>query len=312
MKFMVSESALASAYALIDEGNFREAKTLLEDALSRDLDNHDICFAASCCSFWLGAIETSEAKEPFEYGEYLINQWKCFKLRISKEKEPLEQTVYAFRKKAFSIMLQNYSRIYENADTAIHTEVCRKIGLCYKQLGDFEEALKYLTEANNTIQGRSDVLAEMADCYDLCGEEKLAKVIFREAFFVDPEKIDLCFLESPLITKLTALVSEKGYAGSELLEWIPVYATLYSVFNIKRTLKSQEVGRLKQDIYAKEIELKDPNNDSRIITPRLLNMYFWLIDYYDLAEESTTRIHEVLLKIKLLDKNIYMLYTGNS
>ena len=40
-------------------------------------------------------------------------------------------------------------------------------------------------------------------------------------------------------------------------------------------------------------------------------MYFWLIDYCELAQESYAKIQEALLKIKILDKNIYMLYTGN-
>ena len=116
----------------------------------------------------------------------------------------------------------------------------------------------------------------------------------------------VCEKNSRLIDK----VSAKGYTGRELLEWIPVYGTLYGVFNIRRTLKSQEVGRLKQDIYAKENENKDPVN-SALLKPRLLNMYFWLIDYYDLSQELQ-RIKEVLLKIKLLAPDIYNLYAGEA
>lgn len=312
-----SDSTLSSAYALVADGKLREAQAALEEALTNDLDNHDLVFAASCCSFWRDTMERLDGMEPFEQGESLINHWKRFKVRISREEKPSERTVYAFIKKVFSTALEQYGKLLDktntgNADSLLHAEVCRKIGFCYKQLGDFEQALKFLTEANASVPGRAEILAEMADCYELCGEDKSAKVIFREAFFLDPEKVDLTFLESPLINKLVAMVSLQGYMGAELLEWIPVYGTLYSVFNVRRQLKSQEVGRLKQDIYAKENELKDPNNNSSLIKPRLLNMYFWLIDYYDLAQESSAKIHEVLLKIKILDKNIYTLYAGNA
>ena len=80
------------------------------------------------------------------------------------------------------------------------------------------------------------------------------------------------------------------------------------VFNIKRPLRSQEIGRLKQDIYAKESEYKDPSNDSELIVPRLLNLYLWLLDYYLLSKESINKINELLLKIKLLDPAIYKEY----
>ncbi|MBQ3799542.1 MAG: hypothetical protein II837_04510 [Treponema sp.] len=306
-----SASTLMSAYALIGEGNLREAKTMLEDALTDDLDNHDLVFAASCCSFWKDTIERLPSMDSFEQGESLINHWRRFKLRLEREESPLEQTVYAFRKKVFTTALEQYGKNLDKADKFFHSEICRKIGFCYKQLGDFETALGYMQEAYSAVEGRADILAEMADCYDLCGEDKSSRVLFREAFFLDPQKVDLSFLESPLIGKLTALVTEKGLSGAELLEWIPVYGTIFRVFNVKRKLKPQEIGRLKQDIYAKENEMKDPNNNLAIIKPRLLNMYFWLVDYCELAQESYAKIQETLLKIKLLDKNIYMLYTGN-
>lgn len=306
-----SASILMSAYALIGESNLREAQAMLEDALAKDLDNHDLVFAASCCSFWKDTIERLPDLDSFEQGESLINHWRRFKLRVEREENPLEQTVYTFRKLVFSTALEQYGKNLDKADNVFRSEICRKIGFCYKQLGDFETALRYLQEAYSTIEGRADIIAEMADCYDLCGEDKPAKLLFREAFFLDPQKVDLSFLESPLIGKLTALVTEKGLSGAELLEWIPVYGTIFGVFNVKRKLKSQEIGRLKQDIYAKENEMKDPNNNLALIKPRLLNMYFWLVDYCELAQESNAKIQEALLKIKILDKNIYMLYTGN-
>ena len=307
-----SDSALSTAYSLILSGDIQQAKSLLEDTLPADLDNKDLVFAVLCCNIWLSNLEKIRSAEPFEYGEAIINYWKNFETNvIAREKEPpLEETLYVFNKVIFSLALDKYSKVYEDSDEKIHAEVCRKMGLCHKKLGNYEEALKFLTEANNTMQGLSYILAEMADCYDLCGENKLAKVIFREAFFTDPEKIDLALLDSPLIRKLIDKVSAKGYTGRELLEWIPVYGTLYGVFNIRRTLKSQEVGRLKQDIYAKENENKDPVN-SALLKPRLLNMYFWLIDYYDLSQELQ-RIKEVLLKIKLLAPDIYNLYAGEA
>ena len=284
---------------------------LLQDALTSDLDNTDIIFAAQGCSFWMDTMEHLSDFDSFEQGETLLNQWEDFLVLIDRQKLPvLAQTVYAFKKMVFSKALEQYSKVFEDTDQKFHAEVCRKIGYCHKKLGSYEDALKYLIEANNTLQGQANILAEMADCYALCGVDKISKVIFREAFFIAPEKVNLAYLDAPLINKLVEKVAEKGYSNMELQEWLPVYGVLYKVFDVRRTLKSQEIGRLKQDIYAKENELKDPANNSALLTPRLLNMYFWLIDHYDLSQDNTSKIQEVLLKIKILDRNIYSLYVG--
>ena len=150
-----SASTLMSAYALISEGNLKEAKTILEDALTDDLDNHDLVFAASCCSFWKDTIERLPSLDSFEQGESLINHWRRFKLRLEREESPLEQTIYAFRKKVFTTALEQYGKNLDKADNFFHAEICRKIGFCYKQLGDFETALGYMQEAYSTMEGRA-------------------------------------------------------------------------------------------------------------------------------------------------------------
>jgi len=303
-----SETALSQSYSLIENNKIDQAKVLLEDALTADLDNIDLVFAVRCCSFWLEVLENFDQLDFFEQGETLVNQWKRFRQLVDREKEPLENTVYAFRKSIFSRALESYRSLFDDTNTDIKAEVYRKSGLCYKKLGSYETALGCLTEANSLAPGSAAILAEMADCYALCGDDKHAKVLFREAFFVDAQKVELSFLDSPLIKVLVEQVQAKGYEGNELQEWIPVWGVLYGVFSVKRELRSQESGKLKQEIYARENELKDPGNNSALITPRLLNLYFWLIDHYVMTKESVTKINEVLLKIKILDAAIYKLY----
>ena len=137
------------------------------------------------------------------------------------------------------------------------------------------------------------------------GKTNAAKLFFREAFFIDASKIELDNLDSPLIFGLVEKVSEEGYKGEELQEWIPVYGRLLEIFNIKRTLKAQEVGKLKQDIYSRENEIKNPANNNKLIKPRLFNMYLWLIDHYIASKENVKRIKEIVLSIKLLDAGLY-------
>jgi hypothetical protein len=75
-------------------------------------------------------------------------------------------------------------------------------------------------------------------------------------------------------------------------------------------LRALEFGKLKQAIYALENELRDAGPEScAVLVPRLINHYFWLIDHYVNVNDDKARINEVLLKIKLLDTDVYNRYT---
>lgn len=303
-----SAQALAKAQSLIEQGDCIQAKTILEDALPADLENEDLSTAISFCAFWKENLENMQKMTALEQGELLISQWNRFIVLINQFVNPNELTLYAFKKGIYTRALEKFLEADDENDPKMRAELCRKKGLCKKRLGDYEEALELLNQANSEYPGQTVILAERADCFDLCGETKQAKILFREAFFQDPEVIDLDNLDSPLIRGLVDHVQQQGYTGRVLHEWIGAYGILMGVFNIKRPLRSQEVGRLKQDIYARESEYKDPSNDNEIIKPRLLNLYLWLLDYYLLSKESMNKINELLLKIKLLDPAIYKEY----
>lgn len=293
------------------------AKPILEDALTDDLENKEILFAIRCVNYWIDLIaRMAFISTPFERGEQLVAHWKHFVKDIAgKDALAHERTMYAVRKGIFTLALKNYQQLLQDHHPLQKAEAFRKAGLCYKELGDYETALSCLGEANSLMEAVSRmsdvaaVLAEMADCYALCGYDDNAKVLFREAFFVGAPKIDLTFLDSQMILSLINLVREKGFAEDVMVEWVPIYGVLYGVMNIKRQLRPQEVGRLKQAIYTLENELKDPASRPEILVPRLINHYFWLIDHYVAVNDERSKINETLLKIKLLDSDVYDKYT---
>ena len=304
-----TENGLKEVFSYLETGNPDKARRIVEHLLETDLTGNEIVFTSTCCNYWSSiSYHILEIDDPFERGENLLSEWKSFKSYINRQKYVYMPTVHAIQKGIFTIALQNYMQVIDEKDATHKSEICRKAGLCYKKLGSFENARRCLAEANSLFPNQASVLADLADCYALCGEDKGAKVLFREAFFLDPQKIDLEFLDSELIKCLIEKIQEKGFSGTAMQMWLPVYGVLWGVFNIKRELRSQEVGKLRQDIYALENEQKDPSCDLEIITPRLINMYFWLIDHYIQHNDDQKLINEILLKIKILDTNIYNLY----
>jgi tetratricopeptide (TPR) repeat protein len=312
-----SDASLQQVYEFLEAGEPGRAKVVIEDALTADLENEEIHFVLQCVNFWIDKIPArKELDERIDYGEYLIRRWQQFLLFVretllkSRQEVDSEPAVHALGKGVFTAALDCFLTSMSVHPVQQKGVVCRRIGLCYKKLGEYETALQYLVEANTATPDTAPILAEMADCYALCGSERNAKVLFREAFFVDPGKIDLCFLDSAMIRSLVEVVEGRGFAGNALLEWIPVYGSLYGVFSIKRELRALEAGRLKQSIYEYEIALKESSADQSILVPRLINHYFWLIDHLTMLQKDRSKIEETLLKIKLLDEEVYKQYTG--
>ena len=304
-----TEAELKVALGFLQQGNPLEAQKIISSLFEHDLESTELMYTNKCCIFWIDSIKRLKSiNDSFERSESILLEWKNFQDYISRESLPYEPAQFAVQQGFFKNALEEYKKMLEEKDPLQKAEIYKNAGICYKKLGDFENARAFLTEANNIYPNLSSVLAELADCYSLCGEDKFGKVLYREAFFADPDSIDLDFLDSELIKCLIEKTKSKGYSGKALLYWIPVYGVLGGVFNIKRELTSQEVARLKKDIYAMENEIKDPSCNSEILIPRMLNYYFWLMDHYDLANENQAKINEVLLRIKLLDSAVYEMY----
>ena len=302
---------LPSVYDLLKSGELEQANRELTGILQQDLENIEVIYALTSINYWSDKLKKAmTASTGFEKGEYMVSQWKPYTLYIQKQGNEYEPVLYAIKQCVFTLALRFYQSLYREDGTAQDPELYRKMGLCFKELGDYEKALHLLEQAKDGDKDSPAILAELADCYALCGEVRLSKVLFREAFFQGASQIELYFLESEIVQRLVLQVRALGYTGTEMVEWIPVYGVLYSVFNVKRELRALEFGKLKQAIFALENEIKDASDESRsVLVPRLINHYFWLIDHYVNVNDEKTRINEVLLKIKLLDTDVYNRYT---
>jgi tetratricopeptide (TPR) repeat protein len=170
--------------------------------------------------------------------------------------------------------------------------------------------LTYLEETAKVKKDDAEALAELADVYALVNEPRAAKAMFREALFLNPQKVDVRMLDSEMIKLLHDRVEELGYKSPELEEWIPVYGVLFGVFTVKRELRAIELGKLKQSIFSLENEIRDRPGEALLLSPRLINKYFWLIDHYVNSGEEKSRIDETLLKIKVLDPGVYERYVN--
>ena len=305
-----AEHLLERAYDAIRNYDLDDAIARLEQALAIDFDNPEVLASLKYVNFW-GERDRQIAgiSHDFERGQYLLDQWPIFDTFVRRIGEPCEPCLHALRRYVFGRALEAFGKLFIESDQT-DPELLLRIGRCHKGIGAYDLAVQYLEAAAAERPGDAEVTAELADAYALVNETAAAKAFFREALFIDPQRVHLEVLESQMIRALVEKVSETGLEESELLEWLPVYGVLFGVLNVKRELRSIEYGKLKQSIYALERELREGRSKREVIEPRLINRYFWLIDHYVATGEDTGKVDEVLLKLRALNDRIYRQYTN--
>lgn len=302
---------LKLAYDKLKVSDAEGASQLLEQALQIDFQNEEIKHAMKCVHWWLEQTKRiTGIANPYEKGTLIISMLKQYYGFLGQFDVVYDQCQYAVRCFVYSTALVFFNGLLGNQANQHDPGLLLLVGRCYKGIGDYDDALNYLEQAVRFRREDAETLAEVADINALLAETKAAKALFREAFFLDPAKIDVRFLESELILKLRDQVAALGYGESEICEWIPVYGYLWGVFSVKRELKQVEAGRLKQSIFSLEAEYSANPDRRELLKPRLLNRYFWLIDHYENCREDPGLIDEILLKIKVTDPDIYQRYTS--
>jgi tetratricopeptide (TPR) repeat protein len=300
---------LQKAYDKLNASDAEAAQRVLEEALGVDFDHPEVKYGLKCLNWWLEHIKRIEDfDDAYDRGGFILSQWRPYYGFLDRFEEHYEPCQYAIRRFVFSSALRFFQDVLGDGVNEHDPDLLLQVGRCYKGTGSYEEALKYLEQAVRFKREDGETIAELADVNALLAEYRVAKALFREAFFLDPQKIELRSMESELIIRLRDKVKEMGYSGPELPEWIPIYGCLFGVFSVKRELKPVELGRLRQSIFSLENELRSSPDSGPLLKPRLINRYFWLIDHFENTREAPGVIEETMLKIKILDRSIYDWY----
>jgi tetratricopeptide (TPR) repeat protein len=307
------QGLIQKAYDSLKTSDTASALLALEEALKIDYEHPEVVYALKCLNWWLERIKRLEDfHDPYDKGGFILSQWKSFYSfldRIGDGGNPAHDPCqYAIRRFVFSTALQSFDDLLGGGTNQHDPDLLLLVGRCYKGVGNYEQALQYLEQAGRFKREDGETLSELADVNALLGETRSAKALFREAFFMDPQGVDLHSMESELIIRLADRVKALGFTGLELLEWLPIYGCLYGVFSVKRELKQVELGRLKQSIFSLENEIRGDPENAALLIPRLINRYFWLIDHYENVQEDPALIEETMLKIKIIDSTIYERY----
>jgi tetratricopeptide (TPR) repeat protein len=302
---------LSSAYELTGGRNLDEAVRRIEGALGLHFNNQEVEAFLRCAKYWQDRfVNIAGYSSEFEKAEYLLEQWRGFADFAARMGQAPQRCEAAFKALVLRSALAMYESLLDTPAAGTRDgDLLMRIGRCYKGLGEYDKALQYLDAANQIKKENAEILAELADCYSLVGEDRISRAFFREAFFIDPEAVDIEGIESVMIRRLVDKLRGMGMRGPQLAQWLPVYGVLFDVLNVKRELRPIEYGRLRQSIYTMEMEMRENPGKKEAGLARLINRYFWLIDHYRMTKESREKIDEVMLKIRELSPALYNEYT---
>jgi len=308
-----AEELIRKTYETLKAGEALGALELLKKALEIDFEHQEVLYALKCLNWWLEQLKRlDEFSDPYERGEYILSQWKPYHVFLQRvgevrfSREAADSCQYAVKRFVYSRALECFLALLGDGANQQDPELLLQAGRCCKGAGNWDEALKYLELAGRFKREDSAILSELADVNALLGEARAAKVLFREAFFLGAQEVNLSGLESEMMLRLLEEVGELGHAEPELAEWIPVWGCIWGIFSIKRELKPVELGRLKQSILTLENEFR--SKSAPITKPRLLNRYFWLIDHCEHNRDTSGLMNETMLKIKFVDPVVYEQY----
>ncbi|MDR1863183.1 MAG: hypothetical protein LBQ67_04595 [Treponema sp.] len=303
------DELIQKAYSSLKGADSDGALVFLQEALKTDYEHPEVLCALKCLSWWLERVKKLEDfHDPFEQGEFLISQWKAFNGFLDRIGQASDPCLYAMRRFVFSRALNLFQSLLGERANQQDPGLLFLVGRCFKGVGNYDEAIKYLEQASRFRREDSATLSEQADVNALLGDVRAAKVLFREAFFLDPQGVDLTSMESEMIIRLRDKVKELGFSGLQLAEWIPVYGCIWGVFSVKRELKPAELGRLKQTILTLESEFRSRQEGNGPVKPRLINRYFWLIDHYEYVRDKGDLVEQTMRKIKFVDPAVYEQY----
>ncbi|MBN1524406.1 MAG: hypothetical protein JW904_07990 [Spirochaetales bacterium] len=291
----------------ISNGLFSEVHLLIENFGNETVDNPDadtVQAISGTVQIWEEHVASVQTMEPYSASEFLLRQWNKFLKSELKAALP-DQVIYSLKSVIFTKTLKGYLELY-NMSGIEDFEILSKVGYIYKELGNYDQAIQSLELARQQQKNDPRILMLLADSYAQVDEIRAAKLFFREALFIDPALCMEIECEAAFICTLLDKMREEKIPESLLYFWLPVYATVTGLFNVKRELKPVEIGKLKQSIQVLEQNLPEERHAPQ--RALLLNRYFWLLDHYEGIQAQKLLKDEILLKMKEIDSFLFERY----
>lgn len=304
------------AYQLLSEGNFNEAVKKFDQLLNINPDYPGLVEGYRTARFWLNRKdELQHLAEGKATADFLMKQWEDFS-HYAAEKEIFRSNAYtSIRHYIFFAASEHYKIAFQRQESPTDNfDLLLNLGVCFLTLKEYSRTVETLEYARSSYQSNAKLLSLLGEAYYQLDEKPKSLLLFREAFFINPDEIDLDMIQCEPITSLAQLIQKEQPNCKDLREWIPVYGYIAGLFFVRRHLNKQEVEVIKKDIYSLEINYQGMDAQrlqASNIVPRLINKYLWLFDYFEFQEYDHQNLGEIRSRLIQIDRQLFEGYFKN-
>ena len=136
-----TEKGLKQVLLYLEKADLVNAQKDLKQLYEHELGCEEVIYTDRCCTFWgESMVRLNAISNPYEKGQRLIAEWKSLTEFLSREKYVYEPARFSVQRGYFSSALEFYIRQMEEKDVFHRAEFYKNAGICYKKLGDFENA----------------------------------------------------------------------------------------------------------------------------------------------------------------------------
>ena len=300
-------------FDLIEDGKFSNAVNELDILLNINPNYPGVIEAYRTARFWQNRNdELKKFKEGKETADFLMIQWQEFET-YSIEKNLLSSMAYksAMRNIFFKASHNYRSAFQKQEDTINNFDLLQNLGDCFIRLEEYKHAVETLEYAKTSNHSNATLLSMLAEGYFHLGELTKSLVLFKEAFLINPSKIDITMIKAKPIHDIIKIINSEEKKFTDIREWIPIYGFIHNIFNVRKKISKPQLNTIKNEIYNFEVSYQKLNKEkieTSNILPRMINRYLWSLDYYEFQEFDQGIIHQIRDRLLKIEPDIFYDY----
>lgn len=306
-------TAINEVHILIEEGNFNDALLKLNPLMDDNPDHPGLQHSYRTAKFWGNRkSDIRSLGRGKQTADFLMKEWNDF-LVYSADNSMTGCAAYkSAMKYVFFTASENYKIAFQNQESAIDNfDLLLNLGKCFIILEEYKSAVETLEYARTSYKKNAGLLAMLGEAYHYINESAKSLLSFKEAFFINPSDVDMNNLKAEPILQLIQLVKEKKPDYKDIREWMPVFGFTEGIFHARKNLNSDQIDAIKHEIFTLEKNfqtLPKEKIESTNITPRLINKYLWMLDYFKYQNYDLESMREIKARLIQIDKKIFEEY----
>lgn len=301
------------AFRYLENGEFDQATTLFNSLIDSNPDYPGLTEGYRTSRFWGNRQnEFSNLSDGKKSADFLMKEWSDFQ-KYAMDKNLTHSTAYkSVQKYIFYTASEHYKTAFKNEENPTDNfNLLVNLATCFTGLDEYSRAIETLEYIRSAYKSNTIITAMLAESYYHIGEVPKSMMLFREAFFVNPQELNISQIKSKPVIELFNIAKNNISSEQDPREWIPIYGYIMDIFYVKQQLSRQTVEMIKKDIYNLEKSFqmmsKDKLNETNIV-PRLINKYLWMYDYFSFQTYDFDALTDIRKRLIKMNKSIFEPY----